>query len=235
MCGDCPKNWSLWLPLAEWWFNTHFHNSIGKTPYEVVYSQSPPLHLPYLPGECAVVAVDRSLQKREDMIATLKLNLTRAQNRMKQQADKRRSERQFVVGDWVWLKLQPYRQNSVQLRRNQKLAFKYYGPFQVIAAVGKVAYKIHLPTASKIHDVFHVSQLKSYEGPIPSTANVPVWFNEVDNAVQPKAVLEKRIVKVKNAAQVQYLVQWEGLNDYEATWEVAEAFVQKYPNFAVFT
>ena len=49
MTGDAPSEWSQWLPLAEWWYNTHFHTVIQLTPYEVVYSQPPPLHLPYLP------------------------------------------------------------------------------------------------------------------------------------------------------------------------------------------
>ena len=39
------------VPLAEWWYNTHFHTSIQLTPYEVVYNQSLPVHLPYLAGK----------------------------------------------------------------------------------------------------------------------------------------------------------------------------------------
>ncbi|GJZ09257.1 retrotransposon-related protein [Tanacetum coccineum] len=43
-----------------------------------------------------------------------------AQNRMKQQADKGRFERQFIIGDLVLLKLQPHRQ--VTMRIDGKLA-----------------------------------------------------------------------------------------------------------------
>lgn len=82
------------------------------------------------------------------------------------------------------------------------MAFKYYGPFQVIVVVGKVAYKIHLPVSFKIRNVFHVSPLKAYEGLSLSTANLPVWFTEYNHCQQPWAVLDKRIVKVNNAAQV---------------------------------
>lgn len=195
----------------------------------MVYNHPPPLHLLYLHGECTVAVVDRSLQQRENMISELKRHLLKAQTRMKQQADKRRSDRQFEVGAWVWLKLQPYRQNTVQVRGNQKLAFKYYGPFQITAVVGKVAYNIQLPTSAKIHNVFHVSQLKGYDGQEPDTANMQVWFNEDSPSLQPSAVLDKRIVKVQNAAQVQYLVQWEGLDTHEPTWEIADQFVKKFP------
>ena len=43
------------------------------------------------------IVVDRSLQKREEMILVLKFQLLRVQQRMKSQADKHRSDRTFKV------------------------------------------------------------------------------------------------------------------------------------------
>ena len=42
------------------------------------------------------------------MTSLIQQHLSRAQTRMKRQADKHRSERSFAVGDWVFLKVQPY-------------------------------------------------------------------------------------------------------------------------------
>lgn len=68
------------------------------------------------------------------------------------------------MGDWVYLRLQPYRQSSVALGQNLKLSAQFHGPFQVIARVRKVAYKPRLPPNSTIHSVFHVSLLKKKLG-----------------------------------------------------------------------
>ena len=41
MTGERPKEWTQWLALAEYWYNTNFHTSINTTPFEVVYCQTP--------------------------------------------------------------------------------------------------------------------------------------------------------------------------------------------------
>ena len=51
--------------------------------------------------------IDRSLQARKASIKMLKYYLHRAQHRMRQQADKGRSDRQFEVNDWVILSYNP--------------------------------------------------------------------------------------------------------------------------------
>lgn len=115
MCSSKPSSCLQWLSLAEWWYNTNSHSSIHTTPYEVVYGQSPPMHLPYLPGESSSISVDRSLASREEAIKLLKFNLLRAQNRMARYSDKKRCERSFAIGDFVFLKLQPYRKFSLKI------------------------------------------------------------------------------------------------------------------------
>jgi hypothetical protein len=93
----------------------------------------------------------------------------RAQQCQKLQADKHRIERSFQVGDAVYLKLQPYVQTSIATRANNKLSFRYFGPYKVLAKVGTVAYKLLLPDSTSVHPGFHVSQLKKA---LPTLAQV---------------------------------------------------------------
>jgi hypothetical protein len=77
--------------------------------------------------------------------ALLKHHLSRAVHRMKQQSDKGRFECEFQVGDLVFLKLQSYVQSSLAPRANQKLSFKFFGPYSVVECTDQVAYRLELP------------------------------------------------------------------------------------------
>ena len=107
------------------------------------------------------------------MSEVIRQHLNRAKQRMKKQADEHRSERQFQIGDLVFVKIQPYVQSSLAPHSNQKLAFKFFGPFRVLARVGAVAYKLELPVSSSVHPVFHVSQLKKLVGTHHSITSHP--------------------------------------------------------------
>lgn len=130
--ADQPKSWVQWLPWAEYWYNTTFHMSTGTTPFHIVYGRPPPMLARFLPREVRVEAVRRDLQDRDEALKQLKYHLTKAQSQMKAQADKKRVDRVFEVGEWVFLKLRPHGQQTLGAQICPKLAPRYYGPFQVI-------------------------------------------------------------------------------------------------------
>lgn len=230
MSSDKPQAWSKWLPLAEYCYNTTYHSATMTTPYEVLYGQQPPIHLPYLPGETKIQVVAKCLEERETMLQMLKFHLLRAQHRMTQMADKRRSERSLEIRDWVFLKLQLYRQQSVVHRSSQKLAPKYYGPYKVVDKHGAVAYKLAFPSTSQIHPVFHVSQLKKLVGNVQTS-------NHLADAIykptikEPDYCLARKMVKRQGRAATMVLVKWKNEAEDEASWEFLFALQQKFPNF----
>jgi hypothetical protein len=72
----------------------------------------------------AIPELETWLKERDLLTKLIQQQLLRAQQRMKSQADKLRTEREFSVGDSFYLKLQPYIQSSTAQRSNQKLSFK---------------------------------------------------------------------------------------------------------------
>lgn len=230
MCHAKPHQWSFWLPLAEFWYNTNYHSATHLTPYEAVYGQAPPVHLPYLPGESKVAVVARSLQDRENMILLLKFHLSRDQHRMKQLADQHRTEREFEIGDYVYVKLQPYRQQSVVLRSNQKLSPKYFGPYKIVDKCGAVAYRLELPPSSQIHHVFHVSQLRVLVGNVTTSSLLPSVLPDVF-AKEPEQVLARKMVNRQGKAATKVLIKWSNEAIEEATWEFLFDIQKKFPDF----
>lgn len=136
------------------------------TLFKVLYGYDP-LQLTFeLVAQSKVEIVDQILKERQLMAKVLKDNLSRAKTRMKMNADKRRTEREYEEGDWVFLEIQPYRQTFIAVRKSLKLASKFYNPYQIIQKIVPVAHKLAFPPNAKIHYVFHVSQLKKRWGPM---------------------------------------------------------------------
>ena len=134
------------------------------------------------------------------------------------------------MGDAVFVKLQPYVQSSVPRRANHKLAFKYFGPFLILEKIGEVVYRLQLPASSKIHPVFHVSQLKKHLG---STAvpcsDLPLIGPDGKIRTEPALVLETRQIPRHNLPVVQWLVQWENLPPNDSTWDGTDFIKHTFP------
>lgn len=153
--ADSPTLWFKLLPWAEFWYNTSFQHSSKMTPFEVVYGRPPPTITRFIADSSHNQAVVENFRQRDETLAILKDNLHQAQARMKALADKGRRDISFEVGDWVYVRFRPYRQLSMRLQRYSKLSRRFFGPFKILQRIGVVAYKLDLPTSSRIHNVFH--------------------------------------------------------------------------------
>ncbi|XP_026396575.1 uncharacterized protein LOC113291234 [Papaver somniferum] len=202
------------------------------TPFQALYGYTTP-HLAFpVQGTTSVVAVQDYLVERDHMLQLLKEDLSKAQHRMKHFADANRTNRSFTVGDLVFLKLQPYRQSSVSLRSNMKLSAKYFGQFEVLQRIGKVAYKLKLPVDSRIHPVFHVSQLKKKIGQhVSTTTSLPLVDPAGSFIITPIAVLDSRYILRGDTTIHQLLIHWAGALVEDATWEDAYHIHSQFPEF----
>ncbi|KAL7137097.1 hypothetical protein ABFS83_10G071300 [Erythranthe nasuta] len=121
----------------------------------------------------------KEIYKLHGVTQQLNQLLREAQARMKFYSDQDRSERHFEEGELVYLKLNPYKQLSLRKSHLWKLTPKYCGPFAILKKIGPVAYELDLPTDSKVHPVFHVSQLKKHIG---TDAQVPHSIPPLDES-----------------------------------------------------
>ncbi|XP_015158870.1 uncharacterized protein [Solanum tuberosum] len=204
-----PNQCKQWLSAAtEWWCNTNFHTGLKCTPFKALYGYTPPqLCIGPLLENVVQVAEDVIIQWQQ-FLQLLKDNLHATQARMLFFADNRKTDREVAVGDLVYLKLQPYKQTSLVLRRNLKLNSKYYGPYLVIARIGNVAYKLVLLPESKVHPIFHVPLLKKKVGNrVVVKSSLPNSEADGQFIMQPVAILQRQMVKQNNVVIVKMLVQ----------------------------
>ncbi|WVZ93594.1 hypothetical protein U9M48_039562 [Paspalum notatum var. saurae] len=109
--------------------------------------------------------------------------------------------------------------------RRMFLGPRYAGPFQVLEHIGTVAYRLQLPPGAHIHDVFHIGVLKLFHG-TPTASLTPLPPLENGRLLPtPLKVLRARLRR--GAWHV--LVQWEGADAADATWEPLEQFKTSFP------
>lgn len=224
---SCPTKWSSWLALAEFWYNTSYHSSLGNTPFFVLYGHHPQQLGIEAPSVSQNSDLNSWLQERELAQQLVQQHLLRAHRKMKTQADRRRSYRSSQVGDAVYVKIQPYVQTSLANRSSNKLSFRFFGPYKIVARIGEVAYQLQLPEDCLIHPVFHVSQLKqavTSDTVVSQALPDPTMHFQV-----PQEILDRRLHHHNNTRVTQVLVKWSNLPSELSTWEDEKALRQEFP------
>ena len=112
-----------------------------------------------------------------------------------------------------------------------KLSARFFGPYQILEKIGEVAYKLQLPAESRIHPVFHVSQLKGHVGPRTTPSSLPLLDDHGLIAKEPLCILDRRMVKKQGRAVTEVLIQWRNTFPEDSTWELFTTIQQKYPQF----
>ncbi|XP_071713990.1 uncharacterized protein [Rutidosis leptorrhynchoides] len=107
-----------------------------------------------------------------------------------------------------------------------------YKEFEVIDRIGVVVYKLELPATSQVHPVFHISQLKMHKGLDPVMMGVmPAMDHTLMITAVPIKILDQKIAERGSVAGVYWLIQWSGGSIDDATWELAEELIKRFPEF----
>ncbi|GJV33509.1 hypothetical protein Tco_1393909 [Tanacetum coccineum] len=171
------------------------------------------------------------VQETTEKISQIKDRLKAACDRQKSYADKRRKPLEFSVGDYVLLKVSPWK-GVVRFGKKGKLAPRFVRPFEIIEK-GYVAYKLDLPEElDGIHDTFHVSNLKKCLADL--TLQVPLDEIRVDAKLnfmeEHVEILEKEFNKLKCSRITIVKVRWNSKHGPEFTWEHEDKMKLKYPH-----
>nr|GFB66451.1 putative reverse transcriptase domain-containing protein [Tanacetum cinerariifolium] len=188
---------------------------------------------------------ERTIQTLEDMLRAVRcasfeallvesavLQLCGMRLRKKSYADKRRKPLAFSVGEYVLLKVSPWK-GVVRFRKKGKFAPRFVGPFEIIEKVGPVAYRLDLPKElNGVHDTFHVSNLKKCL--VDPTLQVPLDEIRVDAKLnfveEPVGILDREFKKLKQSRIPIVKVHWNSKCGPEFMWEREDQMKLKYPH-----
>jgi hypothetical protein len=215
-------DWDERLTAAEIAVNNSHHSSTGFTPYYMNSGQHPRLPLTNIADGSNVPAVQALLCDISNNVLRAEQRLLAAQQSQSHHANKKRRHVVFNVGDQVWL-------STANLNigdRARKLTPKYTGPFVVVEVKSPVTYKLQLPPSlSRIHNVFHSSQLKPYyadDGQYiarPRISRPPPDIIAGEEEWEVERILDHRSRRVNRRSVMEYLVKWRGYPDSDNSWE----------------
>ncbi|GJR49327.1 reverse transcriptase domain-containing protein [Tanacetum coccineum] len=161
---DFGGSWDVHLSLVDFSYNNSYHSSVRCAPFEALYGRKCRLPIMWAEvGEGQLIGPEL-VQETTEKISQIKDRLKVARDCQKSYADKRRKPLEFSVGDYVLLKVSPWK-GVVRFGKKGNLAPRFVGPFEIVEKVGHVAYRLDLPEElSGVHDTFHVSNLKKCVG-----------------------------------------------------------------------
>jgi len=225
-------SWEERLDLIEFSYNNSFHASIQMAPFEALYGRRCRSPICWDDSTETLVLGPQMVQDMVEQIKVIRQKMKTAQDRQKSYADVRRRPMEFEVGDKVLLKVSPMK-GVMRFGKKGKLSQKFIEPYEILDRVGEVAYRLALPPSlDRVHNVFHVSQLRKYLSD-PSHM-IEVEMIEINDSLNyeeiPIEILDKKVRKTRRSERMLVKVLWTNHTTEEATWEEENIIREKYPH-----
>ncbi|GJR84880.1 putative reverse transcriptase domain-containing protein [Tanacetum coccineum] len=229
---DFGGSWDVHLPLVEFSYNNSYHSSVRCALFEALYGRKCRSLILWAEVREGQLIGPELVQETTEKISQIKDRLKAGRDCQKSYVDKRRKPLEFSVGDYVLLKVPPWK-GVVRSGKKGQLAHRFVGPFKIIEKVGSVAYRLDLPEElNGVHDTFHVSNLKKCLA--DPTLKVPLDEIQVDTKLnfveEPVEILEREFKKLKRSRIAIVKVRWNSKRGPEFTWEREDQMKLKYPH-----
>ena len=132
---DHQGDWEKCLPWVEFSYNNSYHNSLGMTPFKVLYDRKCITPLCWYESEESLLLVGPELvQQTAEQIRRIREKLKISQDRQKSYYDKQRKPLEFQTDDHVFLKITPTTSIGRAVK-SRKLSPKFIGPYQILKRI----------------------------------------------------------------------------------------------------
>ena len=128
------------------------------------------------------------------------------------------------------LKVSPWK-GVIRFRKRDKLNPRYIGPYEILARIGPVAYRLQLPAElNSVPPVFHVSNLKKCLS--DETLVIPLEEIKINENLlfieEPVEIMDREVKRTKQSRIPIVKVRWNTRREPEFTWEREDQMKQKY-------
>eukprot|EP00854_Cymbomonas_tetramitiformis_P016299 gene16299-biopygen16807 len=241
----------LFATNVEFAINDSRSEATGYTPFELCCGVSPlsqlDLFLEAAKSDAGrrqggVGTAHEFAAKFSSQLRDAKHRLELAQQRQREQFDRRHTQREYAVGDLVWIEAKNLTEKVMDRSLCRKLTKRWHGPVPVVerffsdvqAALPEadrgapVAYRLRLPPHWCIHDVFAQHRLKSYvsgKGEFaardqPAIPEAVVVDGQREAHVE--RILARRVRVVRGKEIEGWKVRWTGYSKAHDQWRTRD-------------
>jgi hypothetical protein len=159
------------------------------------------------------------VEEAKTIVCHVQENLKAAKSCQETYANKMHRPLEFEVGNHVYLRVSPMK-GVKRFGVKGKLAPRYIRPFPILEKCGTVAYKLDLPPSlTRVHDIFHMSQLKKcLKAPVDIVlSEVTPLEADLSYPERPIKVLDQKDHITRCKTIMFFKVQWSNHSEEKAT------------------